>query len=83
MKIPTSALGERLLKLFGIGDYVSWKSFLDYGIENYYEIHYGIITDFVRETETGREVVMVRVLPINSTIPIELHINRIRKVETN
>jgi hypothetical protein len=71
------------LKQFGIGDYVLWKSFLDYGVENYYEVHYGIITDFVRETATGREVVLVRILPINSTIPVELHINRIRKVETN
>ena len=83
MDRPTSALGERLLKQFGIGDYVLWKSFLDYGVENYYEVHYGIITDFVRETATGREVVLVRILPINSTIPVELHINRIRKVETN
>jgi len=84
MKMPTSALGERLLKLFEIGDYISWKSFLDYSsVENYYEIHYGIITEFIRETETGREIIMVRVLPIHSSIPVELHINRIRKVETN
>ena len=82
--IPKEALGERFLKEFNIGDYVSWKSFLDYSnIGSYYQIHYGIITEFIRETETGREIIMVKVLPIQSAIPVEMHINRIRKVETN
>jgi hypothetical protein len=84
IKVPKEALGERFLKKFNIGDYVSWKSFLDYkNIERYYEVHYGIITEFIREAETGREIIMARVLPIHSAIQVEIHINRIRKVETN
>ena len=83
-KVPKEALGERFLKEFNIGDYISWKSFLEYkSIERYYEVHYGIIAGFIRETKTGREIIMVKILPIYSTIPIEIHINRIRKVETN
>ena len=81
MKHNDKPFGHSYKKKFKIGDLVSWRWFNN-DEECSRQTGFGVLLDFVHYEYGSRQVVFGKVLPYNSTEPIEINITTLRKKET-
>ena len=77
------SFGEITAQKFKVGELISFSQIAwSDNPKQPFEKFQGIIIEFYEENKTGRSVCMAKILPVNSTIPIEIPCITIKKIGT-